>query len=259
MKDIIVAKIKEIEKEKNIKVLYACEAGSRAWGVHSIDSDYDVRFIYVHPTDYYLSIDPIGIGKKRDTIDFPIHSSLDLHGWELTKALKLYRKSNPGLLEWLHSPIIYFESPSIMKRLIDLEAEVFQPMPCVHHYIHMAKNNLRKIDESPEINIKLYFQVVRPILMAKWIIIYSTFPSIHFTSLVHQLSLPENAVIEVLIKIKTKQLSESNLPVGELQSFITNEIDFLEQSVPQLKTKQIRVTKKLDSLFRVTLKEIWRN
>jgi uncharacterized protein len=259
MKEIIIAKIKEIEKEKNIKVLYACEAGSRAWGLQSTKSDYDVRFIYIHPPDYYLSIDPIGIGKKKDTIEFPIDSSLDLHGWEFTKALRLFRKSNPGFLEWLHSPMVYYKWPEIMNRMLALESEVFQPKSCIHHYMNMAKSNLRKIDESTGIQIKLYIQVVRSILVAKWIMIYNSFPPLHFTSLVDILSSPEQNTLELLTDIKTKQLPETNLPVGELQLFIKSELDLLQISITQLNTNHIQVTDKLDSLFRVTLKEIWGN
>ena len=41
-------KLAEIENEHNVKILYAVESGSRAWGFESTDSDYDVRFIYTH-------------------------------------------------------------------------------------------------------------------------------------------------------------------------------------------------------------------
>ncbi len=41
-----------IESERGVRVLYACESGSRAWGFASRDSDYDVRFLYVHPRDW---------------------------------------------------------------------------------------------------------------------------------------------------------------------------------------------------------------
>jgi hypothetical protein len=76
-------------------------------GFESTDSDWDVRFIYVHPRDWYLSID---VEDKRDVIERPINDELDISGWDLRKALKLLRKSNPPLLEWLSSPIIYKET-----------------------------------------------------------------------------------------------------------------------------------------------------
>ena len=61
MKDIICEKIKEMEQLENIKVLHAVESGSRAWGFESPDSDFDVRFIYVRPKEFYLRLD-----KTRD-------------------------------------------------------------------------------------------------------------------------------------------------------------------------------------------------
>ena len=97
----IIKRLKALEKEENIQVLFACESGSRAWGFPSVDSDYDVRFIYLRDKDWYLSID-----EGRDVIEKEISDLIDLSGWDLKKALKLYRKSNPPLIEWLCSPIV---------------------------------------------------------------------------------------------------------------------------------------------------------
>ena len=91
-----------IEQTERVQVLYACESGSRAWVFASSDSDYDVRFIYVHPRDHYLSV-----FANRDVIEQKITDDLDVSGWDLQKTLGLLSKSNPPLLEWLKSPIVY--------------------------------------------------------------------------------------------------------------------------------------------------------
>ena len=79
-----------IEAEHNVQVLYACESGSRGWGFASPDSDYDVRFIYVHPLPWYLRVSP-----QRDVIEVPISGDLDINGWELRKALGLLKRATP--------------------------------------------------------------------------------------------------------------------------------------------------------------------
>jgi predicted nucleotidyltransferase len=56
MEDKILLKIRQVEAEKAVKVLFASESGSRAWGFASPDSDYDIRFVYRHDLDYYVSL-----------------------------------------------------------------------------------------------------------------------------------------------------------------------------------------------------------
>ncbi|MDP3839821.1 MAG: nucleotidyltransferase domain-containing protein, partial [Methylococcales bacterium] len=98
----IERRLSAIETDFGVRILFACESGSRAWGFASDDSDYDVRFIYIHPADWYLTVD---LEDRRDVIETPIDDVWDINGWELRKALKLFSKSNPPLLEWLQSPI----------------------------------------------------------------------------------------------------------------------------------------------------------
>jgi AraC-like DNA-binding protein len=100
---------------------FACESGSRAWGFASQDSDYDVRFMYVHTRDWYLSIED-----RRDVIEEPISEGLDLSGWERRKTLRLLRKSNPPLLEWLKSPVVYAWDEQFVS---DFKQGLYLPMP----------------------------------------------------------------------------------------------------------------------------------
>lgn len=49
MFDEAKARLRRLEASHGIRILYACEAGSRSWGFPSPSSDYDIRFIYVRP------------------------------------------------------------------------------------------------------------------------------------------------------------------------------------------------------------------
>ncbi len=138
MRERIFQQLEIIEADKDVRILYACESGSRAWGFPSKDSDFDVRFIYVHPTSWYLSIDD-----KRDVIEKNIDDCLDISGWELRKALRLFRKSNPPLLEWLQSPVVYLEKHKTADKLRDLRVVYFSPKSCLYHYLQMARRNYR--------------------------------------------------------------------------------------------------------------------
>ena len=129
----------QVEAERNVRVLLACESGSRAWGFASRDSDYDVRFLYVHRRDWYLSIED-----RRDVIEQPIADDLDVSGWELRKALRLLRKSNPPLLEWLKSPVVYRHDPVFAAEFGALATEFFSPRRGSEDGISSRQNQIAK-------------------------------------------------------------------------------------------------------------------
>ncbi len=154
-----------LESARDVRVLYACESGSRAWGFASRDSDYDVRFLYVHRRDWYLSVDD-----RRDVIEQPIADDLDVSGWELRKALRLLRKSNPPLLEWLRSPVVYRHDPLFAAEFGALANAFYSPRRCFAHYLHMARGNWRGYLLGRElVSLKKYLYVLRPLLGCRWI------------------------------------------------------------------------------------------
>ena len=103
VRELILAKIKEIEEKEHVRVLHVVESGSRAWGFASPDSDYDVRFIYVRDKKFYLSLKD-----NKDFIDWELNEVLDINGWDLKKALQHFHKSNATLFEWSNSPVVYY-------------------------------------------------------------------------------------------------------------------------------------------------------
>lgn len=160
----ILEALQSTERAHDVRVLYACESGSRAWGFASQDSDYDVRFIYVHRKDWYLSVDD-----KRDVIEAMLPNDLDLSGWELRKALRLLRKSNPPMLEWLHSPIVYSQVDEFSEDMHALVREFYSPAACFHHYRSMAEGNFRTYLQGDSVWTKKYLYVLRPVLACRWI------------------------------------------------------------------------------------------
>lgn len=255
MQERIMDEIKRIEKRYDVKICYVVESGSRAWGFPSKDSDYDVRFIYVHKPAWYLSID-----QKRDVIELPIHDLLDINGWELRKALRLFRKSNPPLMEWLHSGIVYYQAFSLLDKLKDLQQKVFLPQSALYHYLNMAKGNYRDYLRREEVKIKKYFYVLRPILSCIWIEKNHTFPPIEFPKLVEDL-LQDGELKQEIITLLERKIAgdELNLEprVTVLNDFIEKEIIRIEKYTRTLTGRKEDITPLLDDVFREMVNEVW--
>lgn len=243
----VLHELANIEKSEDVRVLYACESGSRAWGFASTDSDFDVRFIYIHRRDWYLSID-----ERRDVIERPISEDLDISGWDLRKALSLLRKSNPPLLEWLKSPIVYQQDPVFTQEFSALAADWFSPGRCFAHYLHMAAGNWRKyLEGRPAVKLKKYLYVFRPVLACRWIEQCQGQVPMLFEELVDGV-LKEPAVREALAALVSRKKAgierDEEPPVAVLSDFLSAEIARLEaRCEPEPST---RSSEELNAFFR---------
>jgi uncharacterized protein len=228
VKEIILEKLKGIEHRFDVRILYACESGSRAWGFASPDSDYDVRFVYVHKADYYLAIDDF-----RDVIEVPISDLLDINGWELRKALRLFRKSNAPLYEWLQSPIVYAADRTFVSEMKALMPTYFSPRAGIHHYLSMAKGVFESELSGEMVKLKRYFYALRPVLAAKWILDVKSVPPMEFKSL--GVIMPDRikVLVNELLSIKGK-VDESFMMARkpEINAFIEESIRYCEARVP---------------------------
>jgi len=244
--------LQAVAQEECVSILFACESGSRAWGFPSADSDYDVRFIYLRPTRWYLTTQ-----KKRDVIERPIEGDLDISGWDLPKALQLLRKSNPPLLEWMQSPIVYHEQSSLRHRLRPLMQEYYSPVSCMYHYLHMAENNYRKYLQGDLVWTKKYFYVLRPILACMWIEQGFGIVPIEFGKLV------EKIVSDERLRREIEQLLHRKMAGEELDQGARNPIisAFLEKQLKRLRAnKQPQLASgdpaRLDEAFVDLLREV---
>lgn len=167
----------EVEKMEKVKILLAVESGSRAWGMASVDSDYDVRFVYIHTTNWYLDS---CVRPGKDTINLPARSTqaglIDAEGWDISKALTLFARSNPGIIEWLASPIIYRQSQPFLDLMIANTPYASRRSALYHHYWKMGKNSWERFNYSGSLKALCY--TMRGMLMALFVIYSSDFPKI---------------------------------------------------------------------------------
>lgn len=252
MKATILNKLKEIEQTHHVRVLYACETGSRAWGFPSPDSDYDVRMIYMHEPDWYMSL-----FDKKDTIEFmSADGELDVTGWDIKKCLNLMWKSNGPLLERLQSPVVYREESNIISLLQPYADKCFAPIAMMHHYLGMAKNSCSEIEGKDEVKLKKLFYALRAALACKWILEKNSIPPIVFIKMVNELSFDtnlKNRIVELIQLKSTKTEAYIHPAERHLNNFISAELALAEKAfdhLPGRKQKDVD----LDGLFKNIIK-----
>jgi predicted nucleotidyltransferase len=234
--------------------LYAVESGSRAWGFASRDSDWDVSFIYIRRPAWYLSVQ-----RRRDVLEYPLDGSLDVSGWDLQKALRLFAKSNPPLLEWLRSPIVYRQASDLVEALRTLSAKYFSSRSCMHHYFHMAEGNYREYLQGDPVRVKKYFYVLRPVLACKWIAAHGSMPPMEFAMLVEdQLPLNLRPLVHALLERKRSGDELTSGPrIPESNTFLNVEMAALKDALAVIPRSPVADWDGLDRVFRDTLGEVW--
>lgn len=245
MKETILKQLQQIEETEQIRILYAAESGSRAWGFASPDSDYDVRFIYVRPQREYLRLQ-----KRRDVIELPIDSLLDINGWDLDKALQLLYRSNPTLFEWLSSPIVYRET-DFAARFRALMAQYFSPKRELYHYLSSAEGNRRKYLMGETVRAKKYFYVLRPLLACRWILEKGTPPPMLFSELM-QSELPAKLkpTVDELLALKMNSPEIALIPrIAALDRFFDAETEALGRIAAELPDEREKSLEALDAFF----------
>lgn len=251
----ILARLARLEAEHQVRIIYACESGSRAWGFASTDSDFDVRFLYLHRPEWYLSLD---VESRRDVIEMPIDGPWDLNGWDLRKALRLLRKSNPPLFEWLQSPLRYLERTSLPATLRRGLADHFSPTSCRHHYFSMARGNFREFLQGEEVWVKKYFYVLRPLLACRWIARGLGVPPIEFQTLLEK-TVEEPDVKQAITELLDRKRAGVELARGPripvLNQLIEQELA-LEGQADRVRPGPA-AGDDLDACFRRALAEAW--
>lgn len=244
----IKAKLSQIEQRENIRILYACESGSRAWGFASPDSDYDVRFVFVRPAEDYLRIKEL-----PDFIDAELNEIYDINGWDLKKFFKQLYKSNPVIFEWADSPIVY-KTSSEWDRIKAVMNDFVCQKRMIHHYLGLADSTVKKYFTGDTIVYKKYAYVLRAVLAASWIFYQKTPAPTECSKLneAEQWPAKEDFDEDEQDEFSGKKTTESEKTSGKrlkgLEIFINNRIAIIKDGIADWEEKKFE-WEKLDKLF----------
>lgn len=250
----IQQELASIEKEKQVKILLACETGSRAWGIASTDSDYDVRLIYAHHLDWYLSLN-----SPKDSFERMLENNeLDISGWDLKKTLGLIWKSNATLLERIQSPIVYQQDAAFVEGFRKLADQCYSRVGTLHHYLGMARKYTDDVQKEPRYRLKKLFYALRTATASKWIVEREEIPPIVFSQMLDGLGVSHvlRERVAHLVTLKT-QVGEGYLHEGEAEvmHFINACIDQAQIYGPTLPSAKGDL-EAINQFFRQTLKRL---
>lgn len=251
IEELVNLKLDEIEQKEHVKILHAVESGSRSWGFASPDSDYDVRFIYVRPKEYYLRLD-----KTKDFLDWELDETLDMNGWDLSKAMQHFHKSNATLFEWSNSPVVY-RTTEEWERLKEKMLPYFSCKAAMYHYYGTANNNYHEYLMEDMVKYKKYFYVLRPILACKWIAERKCPPPVLFSELVDSVLEPERRdTVEKLVEVKKQMVeSEKGRRIDVLNQYIEEKLMLYKELVTKMPGAQCRDWEGMNQLFREMIED----
>ena len=175
--------------------------------------------------------------------------NLDGSGWDVRKTVRLLAKSNAPLLEWLFSPVVYYENSEVIAPLRAMAKDCFSPIASIHHYIGTTKTFMPNCMKE-HVKLKSYFYALRSTLAAQWILEHDSIPPVAFSDLVPLAPANLQDKIQELLTIKATQ-DETYLHPKE--SLITH---FLESTLAnqQERAKGLRSgmnrSEELDGMFR---------
>lgn len=254
---LIKKELQIIAAKNDVTILYAAEAGSRAWGFPSIDSDYDVRFIYIHPREWYLGAAP---ERQKDVIEttftLPSLGVMDVSGWELRKALKIFSSGNPQIAEWLLSPIVYVDKLNLRQMLAaNLDACLSQGAMW-HHYFGLFNTAMKKIANGNHSGKTLLY-AVRPLLILLWLEAGYGPPPVQIDKLMASLPINESLQKDIMQLVQRKKFAlerDEHPGNANLIEWINNEWTRLKENPPVLNYK--REKPNIDAIFANIITEL---
>jgi len=250
--DFINNTLDKLCRHEGVRCLFAVESGSRAWGFASPDSDYDIRFIYIRPEQDYLRIQ-----RPRDVIEKMTPDDLDMVGWDATKALTLLGNSNPSIVEWLATPMVYQKNNDAYRILTDLAIQCFSAKALAMHYLSLGDGHIQKyVLGKNTITLKRYFYALRAVLSAEYVTTHNQPAPIVFDELLTSSNVPHDiqTIIDELLAVKKRGGEKHQIPhIAPINDYITSMLKKLTARANDLRRTNFDKQPELEAVFQKLL------
>ncbi|GLK57435.1 hypothetical protein GCM10008170_34550 [Methylopila capsulata] len=256
---MIDSRLDDVRRSEGVAIPLAIESGSRAWGFPSPDSDYDRRFVFVRPSEHYLSP-----WQRRDVIETPLDGDLDVNGWELGKAIRLLLKGNAVIVEWLRSPVAYGVDETFRTAFLELAENVADRNLIALHYLHLGlRQRNAYFSDRKAVALKKIFYAVRPAAALRWLRRHpdAAIAPMRFQTLIEECDPPSDvrSVLADLVERKsvTRELGTAPLPAS-IATFVDGEFEAataaFSKAPPAERRREIELA---EQFFRRMVAHVW--
>jgi len=221
--------VKWIEEEYNVTILSMREVGSRAYDLHTENSDHDAYFVFMQDPIQYMNVSGYTQNIGREFGEW------ELQGWNIKRFGELLSKSNPTIIEFLQSDEkVHSPYEKDFDKLADYAENNVKPIAVYYHYLNLANDQYMRYFYNKEVGhknrtVKRLLFIMRGITYAQYIrekkrmppVAYTDFPEYHKESY-------EIFGRLALMKINghgSKNISETNIDMDRVDRIIKNEMD----------------------------------
>lgn len=247
----LVKKIREIEVQHGVHILFAVETGSRAYGCASDASDYDLRFVYTYPLEKYLSVTNV-----PDSIDISDEThTFDIVGWELRRTLSHAAKSNATFWDWMRSSEVILSEDYFRERIIKV-AKGYQSEKALLYALYGTLNSYKKKAENEGATVKTILGLLRISMQLEYVLRYQEAPAVDFPTLMTVTLNTRPDIKEECIRLIEKKKegsgkeTESILPVREYIECVEEKASARIQELSRESGKTRQDLEPLDEFFR---------
>lgn len=186
--------LRSIEYEYGIQIIGAWDRGSRAWGLNTAESDYDIRLCFTQPysnyimsSEYIQSIKSDGTTLSSLSEDIKIEpEKIEFQGWDIRRFIELLANNNPSIFECLASSLTYQSHP-IFEEISEYALDRIHPIELWNHYQSAAKNlYYTYIDSGTDTSAKRTLFIFRNMLCGEYIRYTHEFPIIDYPQLLQK-------------------------------------------------------------------------